>query len=135
MQKGKANQLIIDTDKIEKSVAANVQVIYEGIYITESLNHLQYFYAMKNGLTRQFKLLETIGGNLQYDVNRVFVQPSSEYQMIFGNKGKILMIPVMKFLESLSGGMITKFITLAALRPDKCENLEVLKFAQEVSLL
>ena len=74
--------------------------------------------------------METIAGSIKYITDNVFVQPSLEK---LGAQNKIFIIPVMKFLENLSTGGITKFVTIAALRPDKCENLDVLKFIKDVS--
>jgi hypothetical protein len=129
------NDIKIETDKIEKSVGGNVQILFESIYITESLNHLQYFYAKKNGITKKFQEMKKVAGSMKYETAKVFIQPSLEDSTSFSQVGKILIIPVMKFLEGLSTGGITKFITIAALRPDKCENIDVLKFAKEISSL
>ena len=137
MKKNDVNKFEVQTtmkNLIEPSVTANVQVLFESIYITESLNHLQYFFAKKNGVDKKFKNLTKIAGSIKYKTNEVFVQPSSEDIGMQNNaRGRVLMIPVLKFLESLSQGKITKFITIAALRPDKCENIEVLEFAKQIS--
>ena len=72
-------------------------------------------------------------GSIQYLPKRVFIQPELEDMKRFNPNGKILIIPVMKYLEFLSKGRITKFVTIAALRPDKCENIDILNFAKQIS--
>ena len=133
MVKDSDNLIEIDSDKIEKTVTANVQILYESIYITESLNHLQYFYSKKNGNKKTFNNMAMKTGSIQYLPKRVFIQPELEDMKRFNPNGKILIIPVMKYLEFLSKGRITKFVTIAALRPDKCENIDILNFAKQIS--
>lgn len=144
MKKNDDNRFESAGKNIEDTVKANVQILFESVFITESLNHLKYFYAKKNGNLKLFKNMKSSQGNVQYNTEHVFIQPSFEdgnrdqfsleSKKVTNPKGQILIIPIMKYLEGLSTEGITKFITIVSLRPDRCENIEILKFAQECSL-
>lgn len=123
-----------------------LEILNEGFYINETINHLIYYFNLKNG-----KVIETPKQkidkryNVVYRVKSFFVQPQEEEKFIDG-ANNALMIPILKFLDNLStkakeedqstqDWKPTKFITICAVRQELnyCDQTtETLEFAQSV---
>ena len=139
---------------IEKNIKEEYKSIYtpetilnilnEGFYINENINHLVYYFNMKNGVkipTPKQKLDERY--NVIYNLKNYFVQPQDEEKMI-DNINNSLQIPILKFLDNLpskksdtpdSVWKPTKFITLCCIRQeaDYCDQtMETVEFANNI---
>jgi hypothetical protein len=121
-----------------------LNILNEGFYINENINHLVYYFNMKNGVkipTPKQKLDERY--NVIYNVKNYFVQPQDEEKMI-DNINNSLQIPILKFLDNLpskksdtpdSVWKPTKFITLCCIRQeaDYCDQtMETVEFANNI---
>jgi chromosome segregation ATPase len=115
------------------------QVLKEGFYINETINHIIYFFNQKN--YKQTKVNMQSMDPEKYAVSRYYVNPINEEQMI--NTGNnCLTIPIMKFLDNLSNKnkadvdfRPTKFIMINHVRQEEkyCDQTyETLEFAQAV---
>jgi hypothetical protein len=118
------------------------EILKEGFYINETINHLIYYFNIKNGktiLTPRQKIDDRY--NVIYKVENYFVQPKGEFDKIDSSNNS-LMIPILKFLDNLSNKnksdeewKPTKFITLCCVRQEDryCDQtMETLEFAQNV---
>lgn len=118
------------------------EILNEGFYINETINHLIYYFNVKNGRqieTPKQKIDKRY--NVVYKVKNYFVQPKDEDEKIDGANNS-LMIPILKFLDNLSNKnksdttwRPTKFITLCCIRQEEkyCDQtMETLEFAQNV---
>jgi DNA repair exonuclease SbcCD ATPase subunit len=118
-------------------------ILNEGFYINETINHLIYYFNLKNGKTIETpKQKIDKRYNVVYKVQNYFVQPQDETNQIDGNNNS-LMIPVLKFLDNLSSRgkeanqdwKPTKFITICCVRQEAkyCDQtMETIQFAQNV---
>jgi|LakMenE29Apr09ns_1017244.scaffolds.fasta_scaffold00016_41 chromosome segregation ATPase len=118
-------------------------ILNEGFYINETINHLIYYFNLKNGKTIETpKQKIDKRYNVVYKVPNYFVQPQDEMNQIDGNNNS-LMIPVLKFLDNLSSRAKeanqdwkpTKFITICCVRQEAkyCDQtMETIQFAQNV---
>jgi len=121
-----------------------LNILNEGFYINENINHLIYYFNMKNGVkipTPKQKLDERY--NVIYNVKNYFVQPQDEEKMI-DNINNSLQIPILKFLDNLPSKKTdtpdsvwkpTKFITLCCIRQeaDYCDQtMETVEFANNI---
>jgi hypothetical protein len=115
------------------------EVLKEGFYINETINHLTYYFNKKN-----YK--EIITGKQsknadEYNVSKFYVTPSVEEDLI-NESNNCLMIPILKFLDKLSGSDTaqgrfkpTKFIMMCMVRQEEryCDQIhETLEFAEKV---
>jgi hypothetical protein len=115
------------------------EVLKEGFYINETINHLIYFFNKKN--YRQTKIMLQPSDPTKYTVSKYFVSPIKEEQAI-NNANNCLMIPIMRFLDTLSNRnksetdyKPTKFIMMCMIRQEEryCDQIfETLDFAQNV---
>jgi hypothetical protein len=112
----------------------------EGFYVNETINHLIYYFNVKNGKTIDTpKQKVDKRYNVVYRVENYFVQPTEEERGIDGSNNS-LMIPILKFLDNLSSKQgdewrPTKFITICCVRQEAkyCDQtMETIKFAQNV---
>ena len=115
------------------------EILKEGFYINETINHLTYYFNKKNFKT--VKPVMQAADSSKYDVTRYYVKPQDEEQVVKFNVGNnCIMIPILKFLEGLSSKgssswLPTKFITIVGVRQEDkyCkQTLETLQFAQSV---
>jgi hypothetical protein len=97
-------------------------ILKEGMYINETINHLVYFFNKKN--YRDTKIVMQKGLD-NYSNNKYYVNPKDEEKRIKANNNA-LTIPIMKYLDSLSNKATddedfrpTKFITLICIRKDE----------------
>lgn len=119
-----------------------LEILNEGLFINESINHLVYFFNKKNYKNTKIEMLKDFSN---YTIDKYFVNPIDEEGD--GGVSKInprnncLMIPIMKFLDRISNKnnidtfTPTKFITLIALRSEesKCNQIfETLDFAENI---
>ena len=122
--------------------SAVFEILNEGFYINETINHLIYYFNLKNGKqTETPKQKIDKRYNVVYKVKNYFVQPKDEDEKIDGSNNS-LMIPILKFLDNLSNKnksdttwRPTKFITLCCVRQEEnyCDQtMETLEFAQNV---
>lgn len=141
-RKSEGKLFFASSAKIEDTIAKNVQILYEGVHILESLLHMRYFFNKRNGINVEsmFQMQEMVMGNLQYNVNRVFRLPQYEdvtspfFKMSKTNN--CLMVPILNYLDNMSKdkGKLTKFVMFVNLRKDKCvESIQALEFAKRVS--
>lgn len=113
-------------------------ILNEGFYINETINHLIYFFNKKNYRTTTIKKIASID---KYENERYYVDPRKEEEGI-EQVNNCLMIPVLKFLDSLSNKKLddldykpTKFITLVCVRKDQeyCSQIfGTLEFAEKI---
>ena len=116
-------------------------ILNEGFYINETINHLVYYFNLKNGKTISTpKQGVDKRFNVVYKVPNYFVQPQEEQSKIDGSNNS-LMIPILKFLDNLStrsktsDWRPTKFITICSVRQESkyCDQtMETMQFAQNV---
>ena len=118
-------------------------ILKEGFYINETINHLIYYFNLKNGKTiKTPKQSVDERYNVLYKIENYFVQPKQESENIDG-VNNALMIPILKFLDNLSTKSKeskqewkpTKFITICCIRQelDYCDQtMETIQFAQNV---
>jgi len=115
------------------------QVLKEGFYINETINHIVYFFNQKN--YKPTKVMLQPSDPEKYSVTKYYVNPVNEEQTI--NSGNnCLTIPIMKFLDNLSNKnksdidfRPTKFIMINHVRQEEryCDQTyETLQFAQVV---
>ena len=115
------------------------EVLKEGFYINESINHLVYFFNKKNYKT--MKTPPQASDPSKYSKDKFYISPISESQSI-NNAKNCLTIPIMKFLDTLSNKnkssqdyKPTKFIMMCMVRQEEryCDQIfETLEFAQNV---
>lgn len=135
---------LLKTDNTAYNSRDILEILNEGLFINESINHLVYFFNKKNYKDTKIVMLKDFGG---YDTSKYFVDPRSEAGDGDGDedvskinpRNNCLMIPIMKFLDNLSKKTNefkpTKFITLIALRNEesKCDQIyETLDFAENI---
>lgn len=114
------------------------EILNEGFYINETINHLIYFFNKKNYKTTSIK---KIGNVDKYDNEKYYVDPRSEEDSI-DPINNCLMIPILKFLDVISNRKQddldykpTKFITLVCVRKDEeyCSQIfNSLEFAEKI---
>jgi len=97
-------------------------ILKEGFYINETINHLIYFFNKKNYKTTKIQKIPNMD---KYENVRYYVDPRSEEESI-DPINNCLMIPILKFLDVISTRKQdsidfkpTKFITLVNLRKDE----------------
>jgi DNA repair exonuclease SbcCD ATPase subunit len=115
------------------------QVLKEGFYINETINHIIYYFNKKN--YKQTKVMLQSSDPEKYSVSKYYVNPINEEQAI-NTANNCLTIPIMKFLDNLSNRnksdvdfRPTKFIMINHVRQEQryCnQTLETLQFAQMV---
>ena len=115
------------------------EVLKEGFYINETINHLVYFFNKKN--YRQTKITLQPSDPAKYTVSKYYVSPVNEEQAV-NTANNCLMIPIMTFLDTLSNRnksdsdyKPTKFIMMCMVRQEEryCDQIfETLEFAQNV---
>jgi hypothetical protein len=117
--------------------AQNVfDIIKEGFYINETINHLKYYLSKKN--YKQIKIVMQNSGTKSYSTSKFYVNPIDEERFI-KSSNNCLTIPIFKFLDSLnskeSNSKFTKFIMIAALRLETMycsETLQSLQFLNTI---
>lgn len=113
-----------------------MNVLREGFYINETINHLVYYFNKKNW--RQTKILLQSQDATKYLVDRYYVNPIKE-ETIINTGNNSLTIPIMNFLDNLSSRQTykpTKFIMLCNVRQEEkyCkQTAETLAFAQTIA--
>lgn len=132
----KARRSELDTVYTSKHI---FDVLKEGFYINETINHLIYFFNKKN--YRQTKITLQPNDPGKYTVSKYYVNPVNEEQAI-NTANNCLMIPIMTFLDTLSNRnksdsdyKPTKFIMMCMVRQEEryCDQIfETLEFAQNV---
>ena len=124
------------------------EILNESFYVNETLNHLIYYFNLKNGKTidtPKQKLDKRF--NVIYRIKNFFVQPQQE-ESVIDSTNNVLMIPILKFLDNLTIKAIeenseenkqewkpTKFITICTVRQelDYCDQtVETMDFAQSI---
>ena len=109
-----------------------IEILKEGFYINETINHLVAFFKKKNGQALQIQGIMKDGKKDLMDSNRFFVNPSNK-----DKSNAIGMIQILQFLDKLAGpGTITKFCVIVAVRqePKYCsETKSSLDFADSIS--
>jgi chromosome segregation ATPase len=115
------------------------QVLKEGFYINETINHIIYYFNKKN--YKQTKVMLQSSDPEKYTVSKYYVSPINEEQAI-NTANNCLTIPIMKFLDNLSNRnksdvdfRPTKFIMINHVRQEEryCDQtFETLQFAQMV---
>lgn len=119
--------------RIETSLQKNVQVIMESFFVVESLLHMCFYFNQRNGIKKTFELQRYLAGNIVYDTSRVFVKPETEDTQM-GFKKQVNMIPILKFINDLGkADTVSKFILYGAIRPDKCDNIDTVKYLASVA--
>lgn len=129
---------VIDLDE-EYTPSKIIDIVKEGVYINESINHLIYYFKTKNHIVIRAKDLVLQTTN-HYNKRHVFVKPYDEMSKGPRKEVNCLMIPILEFLDSLSKSpnnefKPTKFVTLVAVRQEAkyCDQLlETLDFAQAI---
>ncbi len=130
------------------------EILREGFYINEALNHLTYYF--KNKIPNDNIILHR-NTSETYDVNNYYVNPAGEYKIDgkfkkYNSKTKsyelknnieiennALMIPILQFLDTglnTAATKPTKFITIVCVKNQASTCLETMKsleFAQSIS--
>jgi hypothetical protein len=119
--------------------ATNVfDILKEGFYINETINHLIYFFNKKNYRTTKIQKQISLE---KYSNDKYYVDPRSEEDSIDGINN-CLMIPILKFLDAISNRKQdsddfkpTKFCVLLCVRKDEkyCNQIfSSLEFGQKI---
>ena len=116
------------------------EVLKEGFYINETINHLVYFFNKKN--YRKIRVLGQSSDVSKYDMSKYYVNPVNEETGI-NPINNCLTIPIMNFLDNLSNRnrsesdfKPTKFVMTCMVRQEEryCDQIfETLQFAQNVN--
>ena len=115
-------------------------ILKEGFYINESINHLVWFLNNKKGASSKVKFQEIsiINPLDNYDSNKFYVNPKNEENTI-DSDNNCLTVPIFKFLDILSNKKSaefkqTKFVCLISINKDsKCnQTIETLEFADKL---
>jgi hypothetical protein len=109
---------IVVKPELDYSPETVYDILKEGIYIDETIGHLNYFFHKKN--YKKYKILHQTDLE-HYSPSKFYVDPREEETRIATNNN-VLMIPVLKYLDSLSRSnefKPTKFITMICIRKDK----------------
>jgi hypothetical protein len=158
-----------DTDNIEKAkkaindISNILETVYEGFYINETINHIMYFFKIKNGVIpssenfhiRPFtkkgaKALPIDPQKIQpeesaYKVNEFFKDPSHESKTSqekiipeFNKISNISEIGIIPYLENVIGMENTKYVMIACIRSENEKkftdfNEKTLEFAKSIS--
>jgi HAMP domain-containing protein len=114
---GGPGRIVVKPD-LDYSPETVYDILKEGIYINETIGHLNYFFHKKN-----YKKYKIIGQSDldHYDPSRFYVDPRGEEREIATNNN-VLMVPILKYLDSLSKSTEfkpTKFITVICIRKDE----------------
>jgi hypothetical protein len=114
------------------------EILNEGFYINETINHLVYFFNKKN---YKKTVIKKIGNIDKYENEKYYVDPRSEEDNI-DPINNCLMIPILKFLDAISNRKQddvdykpTKFITIVCVRKDEeyCSQIfGTLEFAEKI---
>jgi len=105
------------------------EVLKESIYINESLNHLVFFLNSRSGKGNVWKLQTNLAN---WSNDRVYIRPENETQSI-NTKGNVLVVPVMKWLDTLGGGKSSKFMVMVTLgKNDYDTQRRTLTFASSI---
>lgn len=113
------------------------ELLKEGYFINESINHLIYYFNKKN-----YRAIRTVMQSTdpeKYQVGNYYVNPASEETTI-SNSNNCLMIPILNYLDNLSrkqkvGWRPTKFLMLCMVRQEKTycdQTIETLQFANAI---
>jgi len=118
------------------------QIINESFYINETINHLIYYFNLKNDKkieTPKQKVDERF--NVVYKIANYFVKPEDEMTNI-SSSNNALTIPILNFLNNLNTKQKesndwkpTKFVTICCIRQEQnyCnQTMETVKFAQNI---
>lgn len=135
-------------DNLRKDYSAQsiYDILKEGVYINETINHLIYFFNKKN--YKKTKVVKQ-GPFEKYSTTRYYIDPREEEKTIEDPKSQqdtvnnALMIPIMNYLDNLSktnGNGVdqftpTKFICMVCVRTEEqyCDQVfSTLEFAQNV---
>lgn len=118
-------------------------ILKEGFYINETINHLIYFFNKKNYKTTKIqKQLELSDSkDKQYENERYYIDPRKEEEMIDPNNN-CLTIPILKFLDAISNRKQdsqnykpTKFCVIICIRKDERSCTQIfnsLEFGQRI---
>lgn len=134
IEKSKKQEL--DLEYTSKNI---FETLKEGFYINESINHLIYYFNLKN--YRETKVVMQSNDPDKYSNKKYYVKPQDEMERI-NDGNNCLMIPILKFLDNLSNKnktdtdwRPTKFITICCVRQEEryCDQtVETLDFAQTI---
>lgn len=113
------------------------ELLKEGYFINESINHLIYYFNKKN--YRAIKPAMQSPDPEKYRVGKYYVNPLGEETTI-NNSNNCLMIPILNYLDNLSrkqkvGWRPTKFLMLCMVRQEKVycdQTIETLQFANAI---
>jgi hypothetical protein len=112
-------------------------MLEEGFFINETINHLTYFFQQKNN--KKIDAKKQLKGLDSYSVSRFFVSPSEEQKGNINTSKNCLMIPILQYLDnqgkSANEFKPTKFIMMCNVRqePRYCKQIiETLNFANNV---
>lgn len=116
---GGASRIVIKQElRKDYSQETVYEILKEGIYIDETIGHLNYFFHKKN--YKKYKI--TYQSDLDhYSTSKFYVDPREEETRISTNNN-VLMIPILKYIDSLSKTSEfkpTKFITMICIRKDQ----------------
>lgn len=113
-------------------------ILNEGVYINETLNHLIYFFNKKNYKSTNIKKITNMNN---YSSDKYYVDPRYEEESI-NPVNNCLMIPILKFLDVISikkqdrnKFKPTKFIALVCVRQDEqycSQSVNTLEFAEKI---
>lgn len=113
-----------------------IEIIKEGFYINETLNHLKAYFRSKiytsNDTAKKIKNIN------DYNSTQLFVagnEMNVDGTPNIDPNNNCLMQPILKYLDNLNADPTkpTKFIMICAVRPDKCQdNINALDFADSV---
>lgn len=123
------------------------EILKEGVYINETINHLIYFFKKKNN-AKHTTIKQKEGDMSSYEPDKYFILPMNEENKTdFKPKSNVMTIPIMKYLDSLTktekadnekgntSFRPTKFITFVCVRKDEkyCGQIfDTLKFAEAI---
>ena len=132
---------VCPADNLQAKVVSDI--IKEGFYINESLNHLAYYFKNKNKKTPIVSQNNLIPYNTSKFFQFTTKTINGKTTIDKPNNEDNLMIPILNFLDNLgkskgdnTPSKPTKFITIVCVQsiPDKCDEIKKsLEFAQSIS--
>lgn len=110
-----------------------LDIIKEGFYINETLNHLIYYFQKINGNNDKINMQKS----LLYNSNNFFVNPKTEENYI-NNGNNCLTIPILNYITNLGKDSYkpTKYVMICNIRQEEffCEQtIESLEFVKKIN--
>jgi hypothetical protein len=111
----------LDASPLREDAENIYDILNEGVYINETINHLMYYFDKKNNINKTITF--QTGDLKDYSESKYYVDPRNEERNELSDINNCLMIPILNKLDQLnkssnSTNQPTKFITMVCVRQD-----------------